>query len=107
MQRKIYYVISPIRNIDLSVDNKHYKITTDCWGVVTDAYEKDYENYFVCVFPAKVSFIGESGKTIERVERRYIDLKQGEIKVLGWGRAPFEDDYQAKSAKMCIDFFEN
>lgn len=107
MKRQIYYVVSPIRNINLSVGNKHYQITIDSWGVVAEAYEKDYENHFVCAFPAKVSFIGESGKTIERIERKFIDLKQSEVRGLGWGYSSFEDDYQTKRAETCIDFFEN
>lgn len=107
MHRKVYYVVSPICDINLSIGNKRYQITIDSWGVVADAYERDYENYFVCAFPAKASFTGESGKTIERIERKFIDLKQSEVRVLGWGRAPFEDEYQEKHAEMCIDFFEN
>ena len=107
MQRQIYYVVSPIRNLDLSVGNKHYQITTDSWGVVAEAYEKDYENYFVCAFPAKASFIGENGKTIERIERKFVDLKQSEVRGIGWGRAPFEEEYQERSRAMSYDFFEN
>lgn len=111
MKKEIYYIVSPhhkIKNCINSKDSRYNQvITSDAWGVVLDAYEKDYENYFRCAFPAKIFFIAENGKTIERIERKIVDLKQSEVRVIGWGHAPFEEDYWEQRKGSSTEFFES
>ena len=108
MKKQIYYIVSPHREIQCFVNGKHMQvIAPETWGVVLEAYEKDYENYFRCAFPAKTFFIGENGKTIERIERKIVDLKQSEIRVIGWGHAPFEEDYWEQRKLSSTEFFES
>jgi hypothetical protein len=86
MSKQVGYLVTLREQQDFPVerDGFAYLIEKGAIGVVTKAYEKDYETFFRCLIPAK-----RYKDELEETKIVFFDVKEEDFKALGWEEIPF------------------